>query len=140
MATILQIANADRNLTLFSKGIKGTELETKLNEVGPFTILGPVNLALGRLTSLTFDQLLEPSNRDRLIDMLSGYILVGKKMFYDFRNDQKLVMLNGSQVVVNTKNGSTLVNGAKILAHDKQGTNGVVHLLDTTFSVPVPQL
>jgi uncharacterized surface protein with fasciclin (FAS1) repeats len=133
MATILQIANADKSLSLFTKGLKTSELESKLAETGPFTILAPVNLALGKLTSLTYDQLLEPANRGKLLDLLSGYIIVGKKMLYDFRNEQKLSMLNGNQLTISIKNGSTLVNGAKILAHDKQGSNGVVHLLDSTF-------
>ena len=134
MANILHIMNADRNLSLFSKGVKTSELESKLNEIGPFTILGPINLALGKLTSLTYDQLLEPANRAKLIELLSGYILVGKKMIHDFRNDQKLASLNGSQVTVSIKNGDTLINGAKILAHNRQGSNGVVHLLDKTYA------
>jgi len=133
MATILQIASSDKHLSLFTKGLKTSQLESKLAETGPFTILGPVNLALGRLSALTYDQLLEPANLDKLIDLLSGYIIVGKKMFHDFRNDQKISMLNGNQVTVSVKNGTTLVNGAQILAHDKQGSNGVVHLLASTF-------
>jgi uncharacterized surface protein with fasciclin (FAS1) repeats len=88
MTTILQIMNADRNLSMFSRGVKIAELENKLNEMGPFTILGPVNLAFNNLTSGTYDKLLDPANRGKLLDLLSGYIISGKKMFYDFRNDQ----------------------------------------------------
>jgi uncharacterized surface protein with fasciclin (FAS1) repeats len=135
MSTILQIINADRNLSLFSKGIKATGLEAKLNETGPFTILGPVNLALGKLESLSFEELLQPGNKQKLAHLLSGYILSGKKMLDDFRNDQKLAMLNGEQVVVSLRNGDTRLNGAKILSHNRQGSNGVIHLLDTTYSV-----
>jgi uncharacterized surface protein with fasciclin (FAS1) repeats len=133
MATILEIAHSDKHLTLFAKGLKTAELDSKLAEIGPFTILGPVNLALGRLSALTYDELLEPANRDKLINLLSNYIIVGKKMFHDFRNDQKISMLNGRQVTVSVKNGHTLVDGAQILAHDKQGSNGVVHVLASTF-------
>src|SRR5690349_23284162 len=100
MATILQIMNADRNLSLFSRGLKASALEVKLNEIGPYTILGPVNLAMSRLSPLTYEQMLEPANRTKLVDFLSRYILVGKKMIYDFRNDQKLETLNGGQVTV----------------------------------------
>jgi len=133
MATILQIALSDKHLTLFAKGLKTAGLESKLAETGPFTILGPVNLALGRLSAVSYDELLEPANRDRLINLLSDYIIVGKKMFHDFRNDQKISMLNGREVTVSVKNGNTLVDGAQILAHDKQGSNGVVHVLANTF-------
>lgn len=138
MATIMQILNADHNLSLFSRGIKMAELHDKLNEIGPFTILGPVNLALGNLSSLTYQELLEPANHAELLRLLSGYILTGKKMLNDFRNDQKLPSLNGEDVVVTIRNGDTLINGAKILAHNRQGSNGVIHSLDKTYAVPVP--
>ncbi|MFC0775111.1 fasciclin domain-containing protein [Terrimonas alba] len=133
MATIIEIANADRNLSLFSKGIKLAGLEGKLNEIGPFTILGPVNLALRRLMSMTYDQLLEPANKNKLVDFLSGYILSGKKMLADFRNDQRLSTLQGKMVTTTIKNGDIHINGAKILAKDRQGANGVIHLLDGTY-------
>jgi len=135
MATILQITNADRSLSLFSHALKIADLENKLNEIGPFTILGPVNLALSRLTFPKYDQLLEPANRGKLLDFLSGYILAGKKMLSDFRNGQKLSTLNGSEVTISIRNGETTVNGAKILARDRQGSNGVIHLLDKTYAV-----
>jgi uncharacterized surface protein with fasciclin (FAS1) repeats len=133
MATLLQILNADRNLSLFTRGIRTTELESKLNETGAFTILGPVNLALRNL-SPAYEQLLEPANRAKLLFLLSGYILTGKKMLDNFRHDQKLPTLNGSHVTVTIRNGDTYINGSKILARDRQGSNGVIHLLDKTYA------
>lgn len=135
MATIFQITNADHSLSLFSRALIAAELQGKLNEIGQFTILGPVNLALNNLTAPNYDQLLEPANRAKLLDFLTGYILIGKKMLSNFRNGQKLVTLNGSEVTISIGNGETTVNGAKILARDRQGSNGVIHLLDKTYAV-----
>jgi uncharacterized surface protein with fasciclin (FAS1) repeats len=128
--------NADRNISLFNRGIRLSGLENKLNEIGPYTILGPVNLALGRLASLTYEQLLEPANMNKLVAFLSGYILVGKKMISDFRNNQNLATLDGKSVTVIAKDNEVHINGAKILARDRQGSNGVIHLLDSTYSIP----
>ena len=50
MSTILQIANADRNLSSLAKGLKAAQLEDKLKEIGPFTILAPVNLAFSKFS------------------------------------------------------------------------------------------
>lgn len=133
MATVLQLANADRNLSLFTKGLKGSGLEEKLNGMGPFTIVGPINLALGNMLPLTYDELLRPARKTDLLEFLSGYIISGKKMLSDFRNDQKLTTLQGKMVTVNVNNGDILINGAKILARDRQGSNGVIHLLDRTY-------
>ena len=136
MATVLQITNADRYLSLFSRGLRVAELETKLNEIGPYTVLGPVNLALHRLMSLTYEQLLEPINKSALVRLLSSYILIGKTLWSDFRNGQMLQTLDGKQVAVSNTNGEIHVNGAKVLAHDRQGSNGVVHLVGNTYSTP----
>jgi uncharacterized surface protein with fasciclin (FAS1) repeats len=135
MATIVQIMNADPNLSLFSKGVRVLGMEEKLNEIGPFTMLAPVNLALNNMFSKTYDQLLQPTNRAEFLHFLSGFILTGKKMYHDFRNNQMLQSLNGDQITVNIKNGDTLVNGAKILARNRQGSNGVIHLLDKTYAL-----
>jgi uncharacterized surface protein with fasciclin (FAS1) repeats len=134
MATILQISNADRNLSLFCKGLKISGLEDKLSEAGPYTILGPVNLALNKLMSLSYEQLLEPINKSKLLSFLSGYILVGKKLLSDFRNNQQLPTLEGKQITTTILNGDTLINGSRILARDRQAANGVVHLLDSTYA------
>ena len=134
MATIIQIANADRNLSLFTKGLKLSGLDEILNEMGPFTIVGPVNLALGKLDSMTYEELLVPANKHKLLDFLSGYVFKGKKMASDFRNDQNFPTLEGKMIKINITNGDILVNGAKILAKDRQGSNGVVHVLDRTYT------
>lgn len=133
MATILQIVNADRNLSSFSKGIKVAGLEEKLNEIGPFTMLGPVNLAFGRLAAMSFEDLLRPAHGNELTGLLSDHILIGKKMLNDFRNGQKLTTLSGKEVTIDVKNGETFINGAKILARDRQGSNGVIHSIDSVY-------
>ena len=139
MATILQIANADKNITLFTKGLKVAGLEEKLGELGPFTILAPVNLAVRKLSSPSFDQMLENNNKSRLVEWLSEFILSGKKKMVDFRHDQKLPTIGGKHVLVISENGNILINGARILSKDKQGSNGVVHVLDSTYSESAKQ-
>lgn len=130
MATILQIINADRNLSYFSKALKHSGLEDKLNEPGPFTLLGPVNLAFDRLSSLRKEELFLPVNNTTLIELLSGHILIGKNMLVDLSNGKKLKTINGKEVTAHLKDGEIHINGSKILARDRQGKNGVVHSID----------
>ena len=132
MSTILQIATADRNLSTLIKGFKATNLEETLNGVGPFTILAPVNLAFNNLNAPdTFDDLVKQSNKNtKLSEILSYHILTGKKLLKDFRNGQKLKTVNGQEVNVTVLDGEVHINGAKILARDKQGSNGVIHSIN----------
>jgi uncharacterized surface protein with fasciclin (FAS1) repeats len=131
MSTILQIANADRNLSSMVKGLKAAKLEETLSDRGPFTILAPINLAFSSMTPSTFEEMLKPANSDKLSDMLSSHILAEKKLVKDFINGQKLKTINGKEVNVTVKDGEVRINGAKILARDRQGSNGVVHSVDT---------
>lgn len=135
MATILQIINADRNLSYFSRGLKRSGLEDKLSEPGPFTLLGPVNLAFERLGSSKVEELFLPANNNKLVDLLSSHILVGKNMLADFTNGRKLKTIAGREVTANIKNGEIHINEARILAKDRQGKNGVVHSIDTICTV-----
>lgn len=131
MATILQIANADRNLSTLMKGLKATALEDSLNGVGPFTVLAPINLAFGNMIPSSFEDLLkQTSNNDKLANILTYHIVKGKKLLKDFRDGQKLMTVNGKEVNVTVKDGEVRVNGAKILARDRQGSNGVIHSID----------
>jgi uncharacterized surface protein with fasciclin (FAS1) repeats len=132
MSTILQIAGADKNLTTLVQGLKAANLEEKLNDIGPFTILAPVNLAFIKLNSPdTFNELLKQStSNSKLSDILTFHVLTGKKLVKDFRHGQKLPTVNGQEVSVTVTDGEVRINGAKILARDRQGSNGVVHSID----------
>ncbi len=132
MATILEIATADKNLTVMMKGLKAAKLEESLSGIGPFTILAPINLAFGNLIAPdTFDNMVKQSNSNsKLSDLLSFHVIAGKKLLKDFRNGQKLPTINGKELSVTIADGEVRINGAKILAKDRQGFNGVVHTID----------
>ncbi len=129
MSTILQIANADRNLSNLLKGFKAANLEETLNGIGPFTILAPVNLAFNNLiVPDTFDDLVKQSKKNsKLSDILTYHIIAGKKLLKDFRNGQKLKTVSGKELDITVSDGEVHINGAKILARAKQGSNGVIH-------------
>ena len=132
MSTILQIVNADRNLSTLIKGLKATDLEEILNGIGPFTIFAPVNLAFGKLPSEgSFEELIKEGNKTRLSDIITYHVIAGKKMLRDFINGQKIKTINGKDVAITVKDGEVSINGAKILAKDRQGSNGVIHSVDT---------
>jgi Secreted and surface protein containing fasciclin-like repeats len=131
MSTILQIATGDRNLTSMVKGLKASNLEETLSGIGPFTILAPVNLAFGNMTSPdSFENMMKGTDNTKLTEILSFHVITGKKLLKDFRNGQKLPTVNGKELEVTVLDGEIRINGARILAKDRQGSNGVVHSID----------
>jgi uncharacterized surface protein with fasciclin (FAS1) repeats len=132
MSTILQIANADRNLSTLSKILKTTDLEEILNGVGPFTMFAPVNFAFSKLSPAnSFEQLTNDDNKARLSDILTYHVIAGKKMLRDFTNGQKIKTINGKDIAISVRDGEVSINGAKILSKDRQGSNGIIHSVDT---------
>ena len=137
MSTILQIANADRNLSTLIKILKTTDLGETLNGVGPFTMFAPINFAFSKLDPInSFEELTRDANKVRLSEILTYHIIAGKKMLRDFRNGQKLKTINGKDVDISVTDGEVSINGAKILSKDRQGSNGIIHCIDTV-NMPV---
>ncbi|MEQ1677120.1 MAG: fasciclin domain-containing protein [Chitinophagaceae bacterium] len=132
MSTILQLVNADKSLSNMTEGLKAAQLEETLNGFGPFTILAPINLAFGKLALPdTLENLVKESkDNTKLSDLLSFHVITGKKMLRDFRDGQKLQTVGGRELTVTVKDGEVQINGARILAKDRQGSNGVVHSID----------
>lgn len=126
--------NADRNLSSFMKGMKTTDLEETLSGHGPFTILGPVNLAFGNLAPTSYEELLRSGNSDKVTDILSYHVLAEKKLLRDFYNGQKVKTIHGKELEVIVKDGEVRIHGARILSKDRQGSNGVVHCIDTVIT------
>lgn len=130
MATVLELALSDKNLVSFMKGIKAAGLEAELNGMGPYTLLAPINLAFGKLAQPdSFESLLKQDGT-RLHKILSYHIIKGKKMQRDFKAGQKLQTLGGVDLMVTLKEGDIYINDARILAKDRQGSNGVLHCID----------
>ncbi|HEX7904810.1 MAG TPA: fasciclin domain-containing protein [Chitinophagaceae bacterium] len=130
MSNILQIATADRNLNNFMKGLMAAGLEETLNGFGPFTILAPINLAFSKMAG-SWEDLLKPANKAKLSDLIASHILKEKRLIKDFTNGRKLTTINGNELTVAVKNGEIWVNEARILTKDRQGSNGVIHSVDT---------
>jgi uncharacterized surface protein with fasciclin (FAS1) repeats len=130
MSTILEITNANKSLTSLMKGVKAAGLEDVLNGIGPFTIFAPVNLAFSKLAPGEFDDLVKPVNKEKLSGIITYHVIQGKKLADDFSNGQKLKTVNGQELSVTVKGDEVLINGARLLARNMQGSNGVVHSMD----------
>ncbi len=132
MATILEIAAQDKNLSILMKAMKAAGVDINLAGLGPFTILAPVNLAFGKMKSPdTYDQLMgQIGKTTRMADIMNCHILKGKKLYRDFRDGQNITNIFGTVLTVTVKDDEVRVNGARILSKDRQGSNGVVHSID----------
>ncbi len=133
MSTIVDIAVADRNLATMMRSVQAANLESEWSLPGPFTVFAPTDLAFGKLKEGEIIELLKTENRGNLIGILNGHVVKGRNHFKDFSEGQKLIALNGKELLVRVANGSVSVNGSKIQGRDMQADNGVIHSLDTVM-------
>lgn len=134
MSNITQIVNVEKNMTTLKKGVLATGLDQVLSGKGPFTVFAPTDIAFGKLDKTTLDNLLKPENKTKLTDLLNHHVVSGKLNFKDLKDGEKLKTVNGKELLVHVKDGHTTIAGAKILDHDVQATNGIIHSLETVMT------
>ena len=130
MSTILEIVNANKSLTSLMKSMKAAGLEETLSGIGPFTIFAPVNLAFSKLDPGVLDELIKPGSKEKLSGILNFHVIQARKLKNDFSGGQKLKTINGQELTVTVIGDEVLINGARLLAFNMQGSNGVIHSMD----------
>ena len=101
-----------------------------LNSEGPFTLFAPSDVAFGKLETGTIGDWLKPENKTKLADLLKIHVVEGKIEHKDLLDGDRLKSLNGKELMVEVKEGKVYINGAVILKHDVETTNGTIHSLD----------
>jgi len=135
MSNIVDVVVADKNLATMLKSLKAAGLENELAKPGPYTVFAPSEMAFGKLASGRLTELLEPSNKIKLAQILNDHVTEGKTNFRDLKDGQKLKTLGGKELDVKVLNGDVTINGAKVQGRDNEASNGVVHSLDTVITI-----
>jgi uncharacterized surface protein with fasciclin (FAS1) repeats len=133
MSNITQLVNVEKNMTTLKKSVHASGLDQVLSGKGPYTVFAPTDIAFAKLDKGVLDNLLKAENKTKLTDLLNHHVVEGKINFKDLKDGEKLKTVNGKQLVVHVKDGHTTVDGAVILNHDVQATNGIIHSLETVM-------
>ncbi len=129
--TVVEIAAGSPDHTTLVAAVKAAGLVETLSGPGPFTIFAPTNAAFAKLPAGTVESLLKPENKDKLIAILTYHVVPAQVLAKDVKAGAAPTV-NGKTVTLATDGGVT-VNGAKVIAADLVGTNGVIHVIDTVI-------
>lgn len=112
---------------------------------GPFTVFAPTDDAFAKLPAGSVDQLLEPQNSDRLVQVLTCHVVATNALSDAI---QGMIADDGGRHPVETLGGCTLqasMENGMIMLEDEQGqvatvtiadvvqSNGVIHVIDTVM-------
>lgn len=126
---IVDTAVSAGDFTTLVAAVKAADLVDTLKGEGPFTVFAPTDAAFAALPKGTVEDLLKPSNKDKLTAILTYHVVPGKVMSSDLSNNMMPTTVQGGDLAIMTEGGVT-VNGANVVSADIEASNGVIHVID----------
>ena len=133
---IVELASDTEALSTLVAAVDAAGLVETLQGDGPFTVFAPTNEAFDALPDGTLETLLQPENRDMLIEILTYHVVPGKVMSGDLSDGMTAETVQGSEVSISVSNYGVRVNDASVSQADVEATNGVVHVIDAVILPP----
>ncbi len=130
--TVVEIAVGSPDHTTLVAAVKAAGLVETLSGAGPFTVFAPTNAAFAKLPAGTVEDLLKPENKAKLTAVLTYHVVAGKVLAADVKPG-KVKTVNGKEATISLKDGAVMIDGAKVVATDLVGSNGVIHVIDTVI-------
>ena len=111
--------------------VKAADLVETLSGPGPFTVFAPTDDAFAALPAGTVESLLQ--NKEKLQAILTYHVVSGKVMAADVVNLKSAKTVNGQDVTIMVKDGTVMVDNAKVVMTDIECSNGVIHVIDAVI-------
>ncbi len=128
---IVETAVAAGSFKTLVAAVQAAGLVETLKGKGPFTVFAPTDEAFAKLPAGTVEALLK--DKAKLAAILTYHVVAG-----DVRAEQAMKLtsartVNGQSFTVAVKNGSVMIDNAKVVKADIATTNGVIHVIDTVI-------
>lgn len=119
-----------KTFNIFVKALKAADLDVMLGSKGSYTVFAPTDEAFGKLPKGALDQLLLPSNKEKLRSLLMYHILNGNFLASELKDGQQQTA-NAEKIEIDV-HGDTikLEDKTKIAKADLVVSNGVIHSID----------
>lgn len=138
-ADLVETATDAGYFTKFLEAVQQAGLTGLLRTPGPFTVFAPTDSAFAALPPETVSRLMDPANTAELAKVLSYHFVAGRLAAADVSGlNADLKALTGQSLVMDGRNKTMTVNGAKILQADIQADNGTMHVIDEVLIPPMP--
>jgi len=127
---IVDTAVAAGSFTTLATALTEAGLIETLKSEGPFTVFAPTDEAFAKLPAGTLDDLLKPENKGKLKSILTYHVVSGEVLAADVVKLTKAKTVNGQELKITVKDGTVMVDNAKVTKTDIMCTNGVIHIID----------
>ncbi len=131
--SIVEVAAGNKDFSTLVAAVKAAGLVDTLSGKGPFTVFAPTDAAFKKLPKGTLEELLKPENKDKLVAILKYHVVAGKVMSKKVVELDSAKTVQGQKVKIAVKEGSVMINKAKVVKADIPTMNGVIHVIDTVI-------
>ena len=134
--TIVETAAGAGQFETLVAAVDAAGLTETLEGEGPFTVFAPTDAAFAKLPEGTVESLLQPENKQKLVDILTYHVVSGEVMSDAVSPDEaaEVTTVEGQSLTVAVKDGSVVVNDtAEVVKADVKASNGVIHAIDTVL-------
>jgi uncharacterized surface protein with fasciclin (FAS1) repeats len=134
--SIVEIAVSDGNFSTLVAALEAAGLVEALQGEGPFTVFAPTDEAFAVLPEGTVEALL--ADPETLKSILLYHVVDAKVLAADAvgLDGQDVESLSGESFMVSVDGSDVMVNEAKVLITDIEGSNGVIHVIDSVILPP----
>lgn len=132
-ASILEFLEDRDDLSTFVRLLNRSRLRERLEEDTEYTVFAPKNVAFEQMDDATYDQLLDPEQRDRLRRILRHHLVARHLESSQFK-ERDVETLGGWEAPLTTDQGQWWVAGARITRPDFECRDGVIHFVDGVFT------
>jgi len=129
--TVVDIAAGNPDFSTLVTAVTAAGLGSTLSGPGPFTVFAPTNEAFAKIPKADLDKIL--ADKAQLTKILTYHVVPGKVLAGDLKKKQKVATVEGGTVVIKKSKKGASINNAKIVQTDIQGSNGVIHVIDTVL-------
>lgn len=136
---VVDTAVAAGTFTQLAKALTAAGLVDALKGEGPFTVFAPTDAAFEAFEKDN-PGVLAGLSKDELASVLKYHVVAGAAVeSKDLVDEQVLVTLNGSPVLIDTTGGAK-VSDASVTTADVQASNGVIHVIDKIILPPTDDI
>lgn len=134
--TLMEVAGADRNLTIFVALAREAGLDATLDGPGPYTVFAPTDDAFERLPPSELDRL--RADPALLVRVLDRHVVIGAFDMPGLAALPALAGLDGMPINVTARAGTVAVENATVNYTAPPAANGVLHAVDAVI-VPIAE-
>ncbi|MCU0862960.1 MAG: fasciclin domain-containing protein [Planctomycetes bacterium] len=123
-------------LNTLAAALQAAGLDDDLAGTAQLTLFAPSDAAFAALPPGTVDSLLQPANRQQLIDILRYHVVAGAVPSTTARTLTGATTLGGAAIAIDAIGTDLFVNDGKVTTADVAASNGFVHVVDTVLLPP----